>query len=99
MTPPDPRYLATAVEIVLRAGEIQRARRESGFTIAKKGSIDLVTEVDLECEHLCRAVLADRFPDHDILAEELSSGPEEPARGRYRWVFDPLDGTTNYAHG
>jgi myo-inositol-1(or 4)-monophosphatase len=99
MTPPDPRYLATAVEIVLRAGEIQRARRESGFTIAKKGSIDLVTEVDLECEHLCRALLADRFPDHDILAEELSSGPGEPARGRYRWVFDPLDGTTNYAHG
>jgi myo-inositol-1(or 4)-monophosphatase len=99
MTPPDPRYLATAVEIVLRAGEIQRARRESGFTIAKKGSIDLVTEVDLECEHLCRAILADRFPDHDILAEELSSGPGEPARGHYRWVFDPLDGTTNYAHG
>ena len=99
MTPPDPQYLATAVEIVLRAGEIQRARRESGFTIAKKGSIDLVTEVDLECERLCRAVLAERFPDHDILAEELSSGPGEAARGRYRWVFDPLDGTTNYAHG
>ena len=99
MTPPDPLFLATATEIVLRAGEIQTERRKSGFHVAKKGEIDLVTEVDLECERMCRAVLAERFPDHDILAEELSSGPAEPARSPYRWVFDPLDGTTNYAHG
>ncbi|HVZ22308.1 MAG TPA: inositol monophosphatase family protein [Vicinamibacterales bacterium] len=99
MTPPDPQFLATATEIVLRAGEIQTTRRASGFQVAKKGAIDLVTEVDLECERMCRAVLAERFPDHDILAEELSSGPGEPARSRHRWVFDPLDGTTNYAHG
>ncbi len=99
MTPPDPVFLTTATEIVLRAGDIQLARRESGFRVDKKGEIDLVTEVDLECERMCRAVIADRFPDHDILAEELSSGPGEVARARYRWVFDPLDGTTNYAHG
>ena len=96
---PDPVYLATAVEIVLRAGEIQMAGRESGFRVAKKGAIDLVTEVDLACERMCRAVLAERFPDHDVLAEELSAGPGEVARARYRWVFDPIDGTTNYAHG
>lgn len=99
MPPPDPAFLATAVEIVLRAGDIQMSRRESGFTVDKKGEIDLVTEVDLECERMCRAVLAERFPDHDVLAEELSSGPGETASARYRWVFDPLDGTTNYAHG
>ena len=99
MTLPDPVFLATAIEIVQRAGDIQMARRESGFRIDKKGEIDLVTEVDLECERMCRALLAERFPDHDILAEELSSGPAEPPRARYRWVFDPLDGTTNYAHG
>lgn len=99
MSAPDPVFLATAVEIVLRAGEIQMARRESGFQIDKKGTIDLVTEVDLECEKMCRAVLAERFPQHDILAEELSSGPGQPRTSRYRWVFDPLDGTTNYAHG
>ena len=46
-----------------------------------------------------RGASADRFPDHDILAEELSSGPMQAASARYRWVFDPLDGTTNYAHG
>jgi myo-inositol-1(or 4)-monophosphatase len=99
LTPPDPAYLATAVEIVLRAGAIQLARRESGFRIDKKGTIDLVTEVDIECERMCRAVLAERFPDHDVLAEELSSGPGEAAKSSHRWVFDPLDGTTNYAHG
>jgi len=84
---------------VLRAGEMQMSRRESGFQIDKKGTIDLVTEVDLECEKMCRALLAERFPHHDILAEELSSGPGQPRTSRYRWVFDPLDGTTNYAHG
>jgi myo-inositol-1(or 4)-monophosphatase len=99
VTPPDPAFLATATEIVLRAGDIQLARRESGFRVAKKGEIDLVTEVDLECERMCRAVIGERFPDHDILAEELSSGPGEVARASHRWVFDPLDGTTNYAHG
>ena len=96
--PPEPVLLATAVEIVLRAGEIQSARRESGFSIRKKGAIDLVTEVDLECERMCRDILAERFPDHDILAEELGA-TSSPHGSRYRWIFDPLDGTTNYAHG
>jgi len=44
---PDPVFLATATEIVLQAGAIQLARRESGFHVNKKGTIDLVTEVDL----------------------------------------------------
>ena len=98
MNAPDPLFLATATEIVLKAGDIQRARRESGFRIDKKGSIDLVTEVDLECERMCRAILADRFPEHDVLGEELSDGAAN-LRSAYRWVYDPLDGTTNYAHG
>jgi myo-inositol-1(or 4)-monophosphatase len=96
---PHPVFLATAAEIVLRAGDIQMARRESGFRVDKKGTIDLVTEVDLECERMCRAVIAERFPEHDVLAEELGSGPAERGAARHRWVFDPLDGTTNYAHG
>lgn len=99
MSPPDPVFLATATEVVLRAGDIQVSRRESGFRIDKKGAIDLVTEVDLECERMCRDVIAQRFPDHDVVAEELSSGPGEVAKSSHRWVFDPLDGTTNYAHG
>jgi len=98
VTAPDPVFLATATEIVLRAGDIQIARQASGFHVEKKGAIDLVTEVDLECERVCRQVIAERFPGHDILAEELSR-PGERASSRYRWVFDPVDGTTNYAHG
>jgi myo-inositol-1(or 4)-monophosphatase len=96
---PDPVFLATATEIVLRAGEIQLAGQASGFRVAKKGTIDLVTEIDVECERMCRAVLAERFPDHDILAEELGGATAAQSRSSYRWVFDPLDGTTNYAHG
>ena len=99
MSRPDPVFLATAAEIVLRAGDIQLSRRESGFRVDKKGTIDLVTEVDFECERMCRAVIAERFPDHDVLAEELSASPTERAQSTHRWVFDPLDGTTNYAHG
>ena len=71
MTPPDPRYLATAIEVVTTAGAIQRARFGSALRVDKKGAIDLVTEVDLEVERAARALLAARFPDHDVLAEEM----------------------------
>jgi myo-inositol-1(or 4)-monophosphatase len=91
-----PAFLATAVEAVVRAGEIQLARFGSGIRIDKKGSIDLVTEVDLECERMFRALVAERFPDHAVLAEEMGASG---AGARHRWIFDPLDGTTNYAHG
>ena len=96
--PPDPVLLATATEIVLRAGEIQLRGQASGFRIDKKGTIDLVTEIDLECERMCRAVIGERFPDHAILAEEFG-GADSGGSSRFRWIFDPLDGTTNFAHG
>ena len=96
MTAPDPRFLATAIEVVTEAGALQRARFGSVLQIDKKGAIDLVTEVDLEVERAARALIGARFPEHDILAEELGGGDH----GRsHRWVFDPLDGTTNFAHG
>lgn len=96
MTAPDPRYLATAIEVVTAAGAIQRARFGQAIRVDKKGAIDLVTEVDVEVERAARTLLAARFPDHDILAEELGGG--RPGAS-HRWVFDPLDGTTNFAHG
>jgi myo-inositol-1(or 4)-monophosphatase len=92
----DPAFLATAVEAVVRAGEIQMARFGSGVRVDKKGSIDLVTEVDLQVERMFRAMIAARFPGHAVLAEEMG---QSGAGGRHRWIFDPLDGTTNYAHG
>jgi len=96
MTAPDPQFLATAIEAVVRAGELQRSKFGSRIRIDKKGAIDLVTEVDLEVERMVRALIAARFPGHIVLAEEMG---ETGVDSRYRWVFDPLDGTTNYAHG
>ncbi|NUR54754.1 MAG: inositol monophosphatase [Acidobacteria bacterium] len=65
--------------------------------VEKKGAIDLVTQIDREVEQMFRALVAARFPDHTILAEEFSIEGERQAR--CCWVFDPVDGTTNYAHG
>ena len=69
--------------------------------VAKKSAIDLVTEIDVEIERQFRVMIADRFPDHVVLGEEFGTGPDpaDVSAGRYTWVFDPIDGTTNYAHG
>ena len=67
--------------------------------IDKKGPIDLVTEVDIEIERMCRDTLADRFPTHAVLAEELPNPASGAAAPEHRWIFDPIDGTVNYAHG
>jgi myo-inositol-1(or 4)-monophosphatase len=99
-TPDTARYLATAIDIVLRAGELQMRRFGGDFRVDMKGPIDLVTEVDIEVEQMCRAVLAERFPSHAILAEEFGGRPDATAgTSEYCWIFDPIDGTTNYAHG
>lgn len=79
-----------------RAGKIQSERLNSGFSIERKGEIDLVTEVDLACEKAIIEVIHGRYPDHAILAEEEGRlGGHSP----YVWIIDPLDGTTNYSHG
>lgn len=62
------------MEAVVRAGEMQMARFGAGVRIDKKGTIDLVTDVDLAVERMLRALIAERFPDHDVLAEELGTG-------------------------
>lgn len=98
MTPPDPLFLATAIEATLRAGDLQMARFGTDVRIDKKGAIDLVTEVDLAVERMFRDLVGRRFPDHSVLAEELG-GETGTAASPYCWVFDPIDGTTNYAHG
>jgi myo-inositol-1(or 4)-monophosphatase len=82
----------------MRAGEVQMEHFGQTFRIDKKGAIDLVTEIDIEIERGFRAMIAERFPDHEVLGEEFggASGDRVP---RVCWVFDPIDGTTNYAHG
>ena len=97
--PVDPAYLATAIEAVIRAGELQLSRLGAAMQIEKKGTIDLVTETDREIERGFRELVAARFPSHEVLGEEYSV-PEDRARvPEFCWVFDPIDGTTNFAHG
>jgi len=98
VTPPDPLFLATAVEAVVRAGDIQMAHLGRLEHIDKKGTIDLVTEVDLAVEREFRQLIAARFSDHEVLGEEYSA-PDAARKARHCWLFDPVDGTTNYAHG
>jgi len=97
--PLPPVFLATAVESVIRAGEIQMAHFGSELQVDKKGAIDLVTEIDLRVEREFRALIASRFPDHVVLGEEFSDVEDRDSVPEYCWVFDPVDGTTNYAHG
>jgi myo-inositol-1(or 4)-monophosphatase len=95
----DPLLLATAVEAVLHAGRMQVAALGQRIRIDKKGVIDLVTEVDLAVETWFRAFIHERFPEHRILAEEFQGASQGVASSPYCWIFDPIDGTTNYAHG
>ena len=93
----NPLFLTTAIEAVVRAGDMQMAQFGTDFQIDKKGTIDLVTEVDVAVERMFRALVAERFPDHHVLAEEMGGAAEAPPGPC--WVFDPIDGTTNFAHG
>ena len=93
----NPLYLTTAVEAVVRAGDVMLQRFGTDVRVDKKGAIDLVTEVDVAIEREFRARIAARFPEHTVLGEEMGGSldvPEGPC-----WVFDPIDGTTNFAHG
>jgi myo-inositol-1(or 4)-monophosphatase len=97
--PLPPLYLATAIEAVIRAGEVQLSRFGTDVRVDKKGTIDLVTEIDLEIEREFRRMVSERFADHVVLGEEFETRGDREAEFRYCWVFDPVDGTTNYAHG
>lgn len=78
------------------AGRLLVQSLGTGFSIAKKGRINLVTEIDLKSEKLITKRIRETFPDHQILAEE---GGAQVGGSPFKWVVDPLDGTTNYAHG
>ena len=86
-----------AVTAARAAGEIQLAGLEKRRRVEEKTTeIDLVTEIDRACEDKIASMIAGRFPDHQLLAEEGTTAGQTSA---YRWIVDPVDGTTNYAHG
>jgi myo-inositol-1(or 4)-monophosphatase len=90
--------LALAKRVAREAGRIQRERYEGEFEIYTKSAvIDLVTDVDRACEQLIVEAIQNERPGDAILAEE-GGGTDDP-NADWRWVIDPLDGTTNYAHG
>jgi myo-inositol-1(or 4)-monophosphatase len=88
--------LALAVEAVRRAGEMQVAGRGPHLRVTEKSQANIVTDVDVAVETMFRTLVASRCPDHGVLGEELA---ESPASGTSRWLFDPIDGTANYARG
>lgn len=89
-------YRAFAESLALGAGAILRESHGKPLHIEHKGSIDLVTEVDRASESYLRQRIKEGYPDHEILGEEEGLTPSGSA---YRWIVDPLDGTTNFAHG
>ena len=90
-------FIQTGTSAALEAGALLRERFNTRFSVERKGVINLVTEVDVAAEKLIVSRIRGAFPDHAILAEEGHGGVE--GGGSVRWIIDPLDGTTNYAHG
>jgi myo-inositol-1(or 4)-monophosphatase len=90
-------FLEVAVETAIEAGSILLSEFDRPAKISYKGEVDLVTEADRHSEAAIVGRLRKYFPKHTIVAEEGSG--QEGSEGRYRWIVDPLDGTTNFAHG
>ncbi len=88
--------LEFAVQLAFESGRIQKKRYRERHSIFYKGEINLVTDVDMECQERIISLIAARFPDDRIIAEEKDNVFEGSEN---RWIIDPIDGTTNYAHG
>lgn len=90
------RYLEVAISAAKEAGRIQKIHLGQRYQVEYKGEINPVSEVDKLCEKAISQILLDAFPDHDLLTEESAfKGKGSP----FKWVIDPIDGTTNYIHG
>ncbi len=89
-------FLKVAKQIAVEAGDLLQSRFGRKQKIRHKGTIDIVTEMDLRSQALILRRLRDEFPEHDMVSEE---GALTAGRSEFRWIIDPLDGTTNYAHG
>ena len=92
----DPALVLKASEIAREAGAKLRDFYAHGVETEYKGDVDLVTVADRTCEKFIRTRLGETFPAHGIYGEE---GTRDRLEGEYRWYIDPLDGTTNFAHG
>src|SRR5580698_901990 len=89
-------FAHVAEGIARQAGALLRGFYEKGVTAEYKGDVDLVTQADRESEELIVGKLKAAFPTHGVYGEE---GTRDRLESEYRWYVDPLDGTTNFAHG
>ena len=85
-----------AVNCAFESGRIQRKYFQKKIGIHHKGEINLVTDVDIACQEKIMALIKKAFPEDDIVSEEKTNSFDGKSN---RWIIDPLDGTTNYAHG
>ena len=90
------RYLQVAVAAAKEAGRIQMEHSGHSHSVEYKGEINPVTMVDKLCDQAITQLISNAFPNHDLLTEE---SPFQKKGSPWRWIIDPLDGTTNYLHG
>ena len=88
--------LSFAKENAVNAGKFIRKSINSIQNIEFKGDVDMVTDVDKKAQELIIGSINKAFPDHDITAEE---NRDDVTSSYYRWIIDPIDGTTNFVHG
>lgn len=88
-----------AIETARAAGSILLEKFGRITSVTKKGDIDLVTEADLASEAYIIERIRSHFPKHSILAEESGASADPGGDPGLKWIIDPLDGTTNFAHG
>ena len=86
----------TAIKAAQAGGDILMEKYGQEIRVEHKGAVDLVTEADKAAEAAIIKTIRQNFPDHDIIAEEGDYGSRTSS---HCWIIDPLDGTTNYAHG
>ena len=96
MSWPSGDFVPAMAAIAREAGGLLMEHFNRRVSIEYKGEADLVTVADREAEALIREQIKGRWPSHDVLGEE---GGLQGSGGDYRWYVDPLDGTTNFAHG
>ncbi|UCD84146.1 MAG: inositol monophosphatase [Deltaproteobacteria bacterium] len=89
-------FMKLASAAARQAGKILKEGLGKQRRIRYKGEINLVTEIDRKAEKVITKIIRARYPEHAIMVEE---GEGKEGRSGYKWIIDPLDGTTNYAHG
>lgn len=88
-----------AIETAREAGQLLLEKFDRGIAVHKKGDINLVTEADLASEALIIERIRSYYPRHSILAEESGNAVVIGGENTWKWIIDPLDGTTNFIHG